>query len=149
MMGDDDIISSDHPLTRSQRDVLCAILETLIPSSDDGIMPGAGELDLVGYIEEEAPDFADRLTDIINCFDEDFASKPYSARYEIVDEFRGRQPQLFETLLFHTYARYYQDDRVLVGIGSKAGPPFPQGNSVEAGDLALLDPVVKLQRRYR
>lgn len=148
-MIDNNIISSDHPLSGSQRQMLSAILDTLVPASEDGLMPGAGELDLAEYLKVNAADFLQHLPEIVDRFDAEFPTLQYPARYELVDKFRIDQRQLFEQLLFHTYAHYYQDDRVLTGIGSKAGPPFPQGNNVEPGDLSLLDPVVNLQRSYR
>jgi hypothetical protein len=46
-------------------------------------------------------------------------------------------------------ACYYRDDRVLTGIGSHAGPPFPRGNEVPEGDLSLLDSVQASSKSYR
>ena len=39
--------------------------------------------------------------------------------------------------------------RVLEGIGVGSGPPFPRGNTLEAGDLSLLDPVIAHSKTYR
>ena len=66
-----------------------------------------------------------------------------------MDAFSKAHPVLFSGLLLHTYTCYYQDDRVLEGMGEAAGPPFPRGNTVEMGDLSLLDPVVRQSRTYR
>lgn len=112
-------------------------------------MPSAADVDLLAHLEKYAPDLLSRLPDIIDSFGAEFAAAPYPLRHELVDDFRRREPMLFEQLLFHTYAGYYEDDRVLVAIGSKPGPPFPQGNRIEPGDLSLLAPVVKLERSYR
>ena len=148
-MTDESIISSDHPLAAPQRHIFKAILDTLIPASDDGAIPGAGEFDVAAYINEKSPEFAPRLREIVGCFDDDFASQSLEVRCELLAAFQNSRPDLFEPLLFHTYARYYQEDRVLTGIGSKAGPPFPEGNTVKSGDLSLLDPVGKLNKQYR
>jgi hypothetical protein len=144
-----DVIATDQPLTPSQQDILSALLDTLVPASDDGTMPSARDLDFLGYLNAQAPDFIPVLAEITAQFDGHFASAPLTQRVAEVQTFSQRQPELFEGLVFHTYAGYYQDDRALVGIGMAAGPPFPRGNSVEAGDLSLLDPVVEKSKGYR
>ncbi|HKI73955.1 MAG TPA: hypothetical protein VJ998_04905 [Pseudomonadales bacterium] len=146
----DDIISSDAPLSASQQEIFRAILDTLVPAGNDGILPSAAELDLAGFSEAPVAGMAaPRLLDIVGCFDAGFPALAPEERHALVEEFRGREPALFQSLLLQTYALYYQDDRVLVGIGSKAGPPFPEGNSIVSGDLSLLDPVQTLNKGYR
>ena len=144
-----DVIATDHPLTASQQHTLAALLDTLLPASDDGSMPSAQELDLMGYLHESAADFIPVAVEIIGNFDAEFTDLALSDRVSVVEAFSKAQPELFEGLLFHTYNCYYQDDRVLVGIGMTAGPPFPGGNTIEEGDLSLLDPVVQVPRTYR
>ena len=41
------IISSDLPFTPEQRATLDAVLPMIIPASDDGTMPSAGEVDFL------------------------------------------------------------------------------------------------------
>ena len=38
---------------------------------------------------------------------------------------------------------------MLEAIGVGVGPPFPRGNTVEPGDLSLLDPVSKNKTTWR
>ena len=99
--------------------------------------------------QSTAPDFAPNIPAIVGSFDENFAVSDLTTRVELVKSFEQAQPELFAGLLFHTYARYYQDAGVLKGIGLSAGPPFPRGNTVEAGDLSLLDPVMEGNHSYR
>ena len=47
---DSNVITSDQPLTSEQAELLSSLLNVIIPASDDGVMPGAGELDLVSYL---------------------------------------------------------------------------------------------------
>ncbi len=144
-----DVIATDHPLNAAQQQTLAALLDTLLPASDDGNMPSAQSLDLVGYLDEKAEDFIPVLITIVGHFDDGFSDSSLSDRYPVVEAFSKAEPELFQGLLFHTYDRYYQDDRVLKGIGMAAGPPFPGGNTIEEGDLSLLDPVVQVARTYR
>ena len=143
------VIATDHPLTTSQQQTLSALLDTLLPASDDGNMPSAQVLDFVGYLNEKAADFISNVVEIVGHFDAAFAGLALAERYLVLEAFSKAEPKLFEGLLLHAYACYYQDDRVLEGIGSAAGPPFPRGNTVEAGDLALLDPVLHRSQAYR
>ena len=144
-----DVIASDHPLTTAQQQTLSALLDTILPASDDGHMPSAQELDLLGYLNATAEEFIPVLVEVVGNFDDDFSGLALSDRYPVVEAFSKAQVELFEGLLFHTYACYYQDDRVLTGIGVAAGPPFPRGNTVEEGDLSLLDPVMQGSQTYR
>jgi hypothetical protein len=142
-------IATDHPLTTSQRQTLSALVDTILPASDDGHMPSAREVDLLGYLVETAEDFIPVLVEVVGNFGDEFVGLTLSERYPLVEAFSKSQPALFEGLLFHTYTCYYQDDRVLQGIGMAAGPPFPTGNTIEVGDLSLLDPVVERSKTYR
>ena len=144
-----DVIATDHPLNAAQQQTLVALLDTLLPASDDDHMPSAQTLDLVSYLNEKAEDFMPVLVTIVSHFGDGFSDGELSERYAAVEAFSKDQPELFEGLLFHAYTCYYQDDRVLEGIGMNAGPPFPGGNTIEEGDLSLLDPVVQLSQTYR
>ena len=145
----DNLIATDQPLTPEARQTLTAILDALLPASDDGVMPSAGELDLVAHLDASDTDFLQALPELLSGFDTDFALLPEDQRHARLTQFGNAEPDLFDALLFHTYECYYQNDRVLIGIGSKAGPPFPQGNTLDAGDLSLLDPVMQGDHHYR
>jgi hypothetical protein len=144
-----DFIATDSHLSGTQKVIFDALVDTLVPAGKDAVMPSANEVDILAYIVDSAPDFAPQLATIVDRFDIEFASSEEDRRGQLVQAFEQEQPQLFGELLFHTYARYYQDARVLEGIGLAAGPPFPRGNTVEAGDLSLLDAVVEKSNGYR
>jgi hypothetical protein len=145
----DNLIASDQPLTPDERLILNAILDTLLPASSERGLPSAGDLDFVAHMERRDIDFLRSLPDLVGRFGGDFPALPYAERHTIMTKFSQTEPQAFEGLLFHAYACYYENDRVLIAIGSKGGPPFPSGNTVEAGDLSLLDPVMKGDHHYR
>ena len=143
------VIATDHPLTAEQQRTLTAVLNTLLPPSEDGNMPGAGELDFVGYLQAQAESFVPALKSVTDAFAADFVELPLAERVSVVQTFSDQQKALFDGLLLQLYSFYYQQDRVLTGIGMGAGPPFPRGNTLEAGDLSLLDPVLAQPRSYR
>jgi hypothetical protein len=62
---------------------------------------------------------------------------------------RLRDPMALQQLALATVTCYYQQDRVLEGLGMEARPPYPKGYQVPQGDLSLLDPVIARGRIYR
>lgn len=145
----DGLIASDAPLTAERQAVLTALADTVVPPSEDGLMPGAGTLDVLGYLQRAAEDFLPDLPDILDAFDATFATEDPAMRYERVKAWSEAAPETFQALLGHVYGCYYQDAEVLEAIGVGAGPPFPRGNTVEPGDLSLLDPVMENPLEWR
>ncbi len=145
----DDIITTDHPLSAGQRSRLAALADTLVPASSDGRLPSAAEVDLVNAVERTAPDVLPRLAAAADAFEDAFADLDLDARVARVQAFSESEPELFAELIFRVYGAYYEDERVKAAIGVGAGAPFPRGNSIEPGDLSLLDPVVAASHHYR
>ena len=152
-----EIIASDNPLSEAQRLTLASLLDAIIPGSEDGRMPSAADLDLVAYIRDRDPEFIPMLIQGLNTLDElsaarsttDFTALTNPDRQSLAQELSRTQPNLFDGLHRHTLSCYYQDDRVLAGLGLEPGPPFPRGNTIEPGDLSLLDPVRQRPSFYR
>jgi hypothetical protein len=144
-----DIISSDNPLNVEQQSTLTALLDTLVPASDDGSMPSAAEVDFGAYLRTQAPEFLPDLTTTLDELGPAFAALEPDERYEQVSRFSSAEPRRFQALLTRVYDCYYQDDRVRVAIGVATGAPFPQGNQVTPGDLSLLDPVIEAASRHQ
>ena len=145
----DGLIASDAPFTPEERAILDALADTIVPASDDGVMPSAGELDVAGYVAANAADFLEELGEILAGFEAGFADEPLAFRFERVKAFSEAQPECFQRLLAEVYGCYYQGGRVLEAVGVGAGPPFPRGNTVEPGDLSLLDPVMSSSAKWR
>ena len=145
----DNIIASDGRLSEEHEKTLTAILETIIPSDDDDRFPSAAEVGFVEYLERQDPDFFDTLISVIESLGDDFVSSDYEQRYLVLSEINQNDQSSFNALIRHIYTSYYEDDRVMIAIGAQAGPPFPRGNTIEAGDLSLLDPVTAKPRSYR
>ena len=89
------------------------------------------------------------LVSLLDGLSDDFSTLEAAERHAIVEHLSQTSTNTFNELVFHAFACYYQDDRVHKGIGMDEGPPFPRGNSIEAGDLSLLDPVLELNINYR
>ena len=145
----DTIIATDFPLTDAQHKKLGYLLNALIPASQDGHMPSAGELDLISYLEANAVDFLPVLLTILDDLDEEFLTDTPEEHHQGALALSHDNPARFQELIYQVYALYYQNPAVLEGIGAAAGPPFPQGNTVESGDLSLLDPVLAIAKSYR
>ena len=68
-----DLISTDSPLTPTQQRTLAAVLETLVPASEDGRLPSAAEVDFGGYLLTQAEDYLPGLAGTLDDLDEGFA----------------------------------------------------------------------------
>lgn len=145
----DDMITSSGALDDERQAILNAIADTLLPASDDGRMPSAGDLDFWSYLNAFDPDGTAEVLEMVGMFDAGFAALSIDARVDAMTAFSESEPQLFRAVLPRVYGCYYQNDAVMDGIGLAKGPPFPRGNTVESGDLSLLDPVTALDRTYR
>jgi hypothetical protein len=128
---------------------LSALLDTILPASEDGRMPSAADVGFDAYLVTQGQAFAPALQVILAQLGDDFAALSAEARHEKVTALSGADSGLFVGLLAQVYDCYYQDERVRRAIGVVQGPVFPQGNEVVQGDLSLLDPVIENADRYR
>jgi hypothetical protein len=149
MSNGNDIITKDNPLSSEQQEKLAGLLDVIIPPSEDGRLPSAAEMDLAAYVQTHAPEFVPALAQILDELDAQFANLERAERHLQVEELSETRADVFGMILFNTFACYYQDDRVHKAIGMGEGPPFPRGNTVESGDLSLLDPVLARPPLYR
>ncbi len=145
---------------RDRGRTLSGVLDEIIPPSDDGRLPGAGELGLVDYIEEvaqRAPELEPVLARGLEALDtianrrdpRGFAALSKPDRAEVMNELAATEPAFLPGLIFHTYVGYYLNGRVIEALGLEARPPHPKGYEMEAGDLTLLDAVRQRQNLYR
>jgi gluconate 2-dehydrogenase subunit 3-like protein len=147
--------TGERGFSEDEEHTLASVLDELIPPSDDGKLPGAGEIGLARYIAQALektpmlrPMLVQGLADV-----EDLARNRYGKRFAALSKpekvaVLNEQGFLFP-LLLHTYAGYYQNARVLEGMGLEARPPHPQGHQMEPDDLTLLDGVRRRRKLYR
>jgi hypothetical protein len=156
-VSSNEIIGSDAALDSNQQRTFAAILDMIIPASADGHFPSAAEMDVLGYVVKTDPKLLETVRlelDRLNTMSKNlhglvFGDAHETARQELLDEIRGKEPQFLRGLAVQTVTCYYQDDRVMEAIGMEARPPFPKGYEVVAGDLSLLDPVRARGQVYR
>ena len=136
---------------------LSAILDTLIPESDDGRLPAAGALGLSAYIAERAPELQPLLEKGLLALDalaeargaRCFAALSAPDRTETLTGYASEDVGLIPALVFHAYTGYYQQRRVVEAIGLEHRPPFPEGFPMEPSDTSLLEAVRQRGRMFR
>ena len=150
-------IAADSGLTETQSRTLKALLNLIIPADSDRAMPGAGELDFIGYIKEFASDSMAAIHREIDSLDARLTNELGAGVEELeervleqfVDKLRASEPYFAVNVVIQAINCYYQDDRVVTALGWEARPPFPKGFDVVRGDLSLLEPVRQRGKIYR
>jgi hypothetical protein len=139
---------------------LAGVLDEIIPARSDGKLPGAGELGLARYIEQavqQSPDLGRAIAQGLAALDDlagrrgagGFAALSSQDKLKALNEIATAQPGFLPGLIFHTYAGYYQDGRVMEALGLEPRPPHPDGYEMEPCDLSLLEAVRRRPPMYR
>jgi hypothetical protein len=146
--------------TAEQEDILCALLDEVIPPSSDGRLPGAGGLDLIGHVArtvQQTPMLAPVVQYGLSAIAElagtrgpdGWAGLARAERSALLAEFAAGDQLFMPALLFLAYSGYYQHPRVVEALGLEARPPHPKGYAMEAFDTTLLDAVRRRGKIYR
>jgi len=144
----------------SLRATLDAVLDELIPPSEDGRLPGAGEVGSgasVALALAASPEFLPMIEQSLAALDEcakalgaeSFDALDRSGRLEALEANTEAHPGLIPSLVYHTYSAYYREPAVAAQLGFEARPPHPLGYEMEPNDLSLLDPVKSRAKLYR
>lgn len=149
--------NNDSTLSDEQLLALASVLDLIIPASDDGRLPGAGQLGLSRYVCEHAVESLAVVTAGLSALDAiatsrgacGFAALPAKDAVAVLGEIDASQPAFLPTVIFHTYSGYYQDPHVIAALGLAPGPPFPGGYEVAPSDLSILERVRRLPKLYR
>ncbi|MEE8557229.1 MAG: gluconate 2-dehydrogenase subunit 3 family protein [Myxococcota bacterium] len=156
-MSDDQV---DLCFSEDERLTLSSVLDEIIPPSEDGRFPGAGELGLASYIEQslaQTPALRPVTVNGLAAVDElaraqgshAFPALSSEDKRELLKELGSKQPAFLPTLILQTYVGYYQNPRVVEALGLEARPPHPIGYETEPNDLTLLNPVRERPKMYR
>ena len=149
--------TNDSGFSPHEAHALESVLDEIIPPSGDGRLPGAGEAGLVRYIEQHAPELRPTIAQGLSALDElaagrgarGFEALSREDKLELLNELATAQPAFLPGLMLQTYVGYYQNDRVLEGLGLEPRPPYPDGYKMEPTDLGLLDGVRRREKLYR
>ena len=134
---------------------LASVLDEIIPASDDGRFPGAGQIGLARYIDEalqKTPALRSMIAQGLADLD-DLARSRNASSFAALS--REDKLQLLNAwgfvlpLTLHAYIGYYQHPRVVEALGLEPRPPHPKGYHMEPNDLSLLDAVRRRPRLYR
>jgi len=134
---------------------LIALLNLIIPPSEDGKMPSAADVGFFAYMHSEniVPWIREGLLSIVEesytKYGQEFSVLSASEQTQLIDRLRRILSRFFSRLTTQVMQCYYQHDHVLEAIGLGARPPFPQGYRVEEGDLTLLESVYERGKLYR
>ena len=150
-----EVITTDNVFSESQREVLAAIVDMMIPAV--GEMPSAADPVIFrGILDRMAQDGSMVLTALAlieslssQQSDQAFLQLGSQDQLAVIESFKCQQVELTQLLQLYTVGSYYQDDRVMSALGLEARPPHPGGYEVEASDWSLLDPVRAKQKIYR
>jgi hypothetical protein len=142
------------PLSLAQRRTLRAVAALVVPASAEYGVPGADDETIATDIERTlGPDRAavQRALDLLDAAAGGPLADQSPARREAAGRrLREHEPALANTLAGLVLAGYYRDDRVMRSLGLEPRAPYPQGYTVEPGDLeGLLAPVRARGRLWR
>ena len=140
----------------TQRELLDALLDQIIPASDDGRIPSAGALGVADFIGDRIAADGELGSLIQRGLAKAamlISANGHRVEPDVVRQLEQDAPDFFETLIRQTYMGYYSrgDIRGLLGLSPK--PVHPDGYDVPGQDLdeieALTAPVRERGRCYR
>jgi hypothetical protein len=144
-------------LSAAHQAALRRLFDLIVPASDDGRLPSAATVGVPAFIDEREPALWATVSRDLQRLDAlaraahgaDFDALPPAQAAALVDAQRAAQPGFLSDLALATVTCYYQQPAVLTAMNLEPRPPYPQGYSVIAGDLRLLEPVRRSGKRYR
>jgi len=125
-----------------KRDLLAAVLETLVPPSEDFPESGALALAHVLAIADASAEAGAMLTRAIEAIEAAqagqagrFAALSVTEREELLRRVERSSPEAFDALVRHTYDGFYSHPATITRLGLEPGPVQPRGHRIESGVL--------------
>lgn len=151
MANDDPGFSAEH------EQAMAALIDAVLPASDDGRMPGGAALDLVSHVERSVrqnpmmrPVIEYGLTTVAEIVAKrnpaGIGGLPATEWADALREFAATDQFFLPAFLFLVYGGYYQHPRVVTALGMEPRAPHPKGYEMAADDWSLLEQV---RRRAR
>lgn len=158
-------IASDQPFAETERASLLVVMDMIIGAHGETGMPAASatsvprqlcglDAELLLLLREELAEL-DRLAATFvdgtagGAEAGAFAALSGEQRLRLVERQRTEDAGFLQAVVEQVVSAYYQDDGVLALIGGVARPPYPLGHEVVAGDLSLLEPVLRREPFWR
>ena len=151
-------MADDDPgFSAEQEQVMAAIIDAIVPPSDDGRLPGAAALDLVPHVERsvrQSPMLRPVIDYGLSAIAQLAAARSPSGIAglsaadwaAVLREFTANDDFFLPAFLFLVYGGYYQHDRVVTALGLEPRAPHPKGYEMAGDDWSLLDPVRRRPR---
>ena len=129
-------------LNKTNRPILEAILDELIPPSEDGKIPGAGAVGVADFLPAAHAYVLDPVASvqtILNAVSDDFLVMTREEKIADLQCVEAAHSIAFETLVRLTYMGYYSRPDIRPHFGVGAHPVHPNGYPVESESTALMD----------
>ena len=127
----------------ARRDLLTAVLDTLIPAAEEFPESGALALEHVLAIAGASADTGSRLSRALAAIEEaaragdagGFAGLSVARREEALHRVERSDPEAFDALVRHTYDGFYSHPATITRLGLEPGPVQPRGHRIEPAAL--------------
>ena len=141
----------------AKRDVLAAVLDTLIPAGAGFPESGALALDHVLAIASASADIGALLARALDAIDEaaraqsagGFTERSAAEREDLLRGVERSHFDAFEALVRHTYDGFYSHPATITRLGLEPGPVQPRGHRIEPTQLPDLARVAARGPIYR
>ena len=149
---------SEWTMTEADRLVLSAVMDLIVPPSDD--LPGAGEMGLAEKAEELAGQidlYGEALRRILDALSLEpsaraeggFAALEEDQRIAALEALESNMMKHFDKFVDLVYIVYYSDERVHEKVGWRTGPLQPRGWELPPFDPTILETVSKREPFWR
>jgi hypothetical protein len=143
--------AAPRALTDTERTILRAVMDRLVPPVDD--LPGAGTMGLLDAVETMArthPPFHLALLALLGGLPAaSFAALAGADQDKAIARFEAAHPAVFNAALEAVYLAYYADPRVHARIGWRGGPLQPGGFPLPPFDETILEKARQRQPFWR
>jgi len=127
----------------AKRDLLIAVLDTLVPAGQGFPESGALALDHVLAIAEASPDAGSLLTRALDAIEAaarsagagGFGGLDADRREDLLRAVERSHPEAFDALVRHTYDGLYSHPATIARLGLEPGPVQPRGHRIEPAAL--------------
>ena len=138
----------------ARRELLRAVLDTLLPAGDGFPTAGAVALDHVRAMADAHAELAAALGRVLSAVDDaadaaTFAALDADARETLLRGVEARQPDDFGALVRQTYFGYYGHPTVVARLGLEPGPVHPRGHRLEVLEMPDLAHIIARGPVYR